>query len=75
MTYIVFLQVQIGINGWLYEYFPTLSQQRQEERLKLAKDKLSDLFKGSKTNLTVFIPPFNAQDDTTLQALIKQGKE
>ncbi len=62
--------IEIANNGWNYEDFTTLSQEEQKQFLIQSNDSIQNTL-GFKP--TVFIPPHNRYDDSTLNALGELG--
>ena len=62
--------IETVLHGWNHVPYDTLSLQEQHDTLQMANAKLQDLF-GRKT--TIFIPPYNAYNEDTLEATSQLG--
>jgi hypothetical protein len=61
---------ELALHGWNHENFSKLNEQNQQLLLQNANKKMETLF-GKASN--IFIPPFDAFDNGTLQAMSKLG--
>jgi peptidoglycan/xylan/chitin deacetylase (PgdA/CDA1 family) len=62
--------IETSLHGWNHVPYDTLAFKEQRDTLQMANEKMQDLF-GRKS--TIFIPPYNAYNEDTLNAASQVG--
>lgn len=62
--------IDVGINGWSFEDFTTITKSEQSTLLKQSKEKISSM---SGTSSSVFIPPYGKSNNDTFYAMTENN--